>query len=199
MPEDAPEDLNRKDITQDIMLSDADIAGEDPAGKEAAAVEKGDHPVVSILDMAVKTGADYCRKENLPGPNNAVYENFSRPFLNTAMWHYLPDGTIPDDPRLALAVGVGGLLLAFTPTLLELHKRRSEESEEDAPAEPEKEEKRIKNPVTGTEYRVAEGTSKTRKEKREEYIPATDIATPKEGAEAPVWAGRLAAGRIPGL
>lgn len=199
MTDEAPEDLNRKDITADIILSDADIGGEDRPAGEPAAADRGDHPVVTILDMAVNTGSDYCRSEGLPAPNTAVYQNFSRPFMNQAMWHYLPDGNIPDDPRIALAVGVGGLVLAFAPTLMELQRRRSEENEGEEQEEyEEKPEKRIKNPVTGSEYQVKERPIQ-RKEKREEYIPAQDIDTPKQGAEAPVWAGRLQAGRIPGL
>ncbi|RXE56411.1 hypothetical protein ABH15_10020 [Methanoculleus taiwanensis] len=188
------EELNRKDITADILLSDFDGDGEgsDRGGEPE---QKGDHPVLAILDMAVSTGADYCRKTALPPPNTSVYEHFSKPFLNTALWHYFPDGNVPDDPRIALAVGVGGLALAFTPALLELHRRRQEEAEygeEDG----EKEEKRIKNPVTGSEYRVKEGSGK-RGEKREDYIPALSVDAPKEGFESagsgelPAWMKRL--------
>lgn len=180
MPEESsPEDMEKsgpKDITADIILSDEDIGGDSGgAGPE----DRGDHPFVAVLDMAVSTGTDYCRKEGLPSPNTSVYEHFSKPFLNTAMWHYFPDGSVPDDPRIALALGVGGLALAFAPALMEIHRRRQEETEEN-----EQEEK---------------SDRKGRAEQREEYIPALDVETPKEGVESPVWVKRLTDSMIPGL
>jgi len=111
--------------------------------------------------MAVKQSGGYLEKQHLPPPNTDVYEDFSKPFLNTACWHYLPDGGLPDDPRVALALGVGGLALAFAPTLIALYERKEEEkkreeqekkrkktrSEEETGEEEEKQETR--NPVPG--------------------------------------------------
>jgi hypothetical protein len=189
------EALNRKDITEDILITDQDSGGVRPV---AEVEERGDHPVLSLLDMAVKVGGDYCKKTALPPPNTSVYEHFSKPFLSTALWHYFPDGSIPDDPRVALAAGAGGLALAFAPALMEVYKRKQAEKYGE---EPEKEEKRIKNPVTGSEYRVKDGSSRRREERGEksEYIPALDVETPKDGFESPVWVDRLNNALIPGL
>jgi hypothetical protein len=155
--------VDKKDITYDILIDESEERP-DRGGPEAAggpAGPKGDHPVVTVLDMAVKQSGGYLEKQHLPPPNTDVYEDFSKPFLNTACWHYLPDGGLPDDPRVALALGVGGLALAFAPTLIALYERKEEEkkreeqekkrkktrSEEETGEEEEKQETR--NPVPG--------------------------------------------------
>ena len=174
-----PEGIEGKDITDVILSADEAAAGDKDTGKD-----RGDHPFVTVLDMAVSTGADACVKEGYPAPNQTVYRNFSRPFLNTTMWHYFPDGNVPDDPRIALALGAAGLGLAFAPVLMEVYRRRKEEENkepEEREAEiPKEEERIIKNPVTGHEYRVADGPI-------------------KRGNESPVWMERLQSGIIPGL
>ena len=101
--------IDPKDITPDIIIDDTERP--DRGGPEAAggpAKPQGDHPVVTVLDMAVKQSGEFLRKQNLPPANMAVYESFSKPFLNEACWHYLPDGGLPDDPRFALVLGVAG-------------------------------------------------------------------------------------------
>jgi len=161
----APEEkIDKKDVTLDFLIDDAgEDRRDDPAGPPVE--EKGDHPAITILDMAVKQSGEYLRKEGLPPANNAVYEHFSKPFLNTALWHYLPDGSIPDDPRVALALGVGGLALAFTPTLLALNQKRTEEEKREKEKAKkrrdekiegeEKEEKTVfHNPITGKEIPI---------------------------------------------
>ena len=121
--------VEKKDITYDVLIGDEDerSPGSGPGGSGGPAEDRGDHPVIYILDMAVKQGGEYLKGEGLPPPNNAVYENFSKPFLNDALWHYLPDGGVPDDPRIALVLGVAGLGLAFAPTMIALWHRRQEE------------------------------------------------------------------------
>jgi len=104
----APEEkIDKKDVTLDFLIDDAgEDRRDDPAGPPVE--EKGDHPAITILDMAVKQSGEYLRKEGLPPANNAVYEHFSKPFLNTALWHYLPDGsilTIPASPWLSASAG----------------------------------------------------------------------------------------------
>ncbi len=140
----APEEkIDRKDVTLDFLIDDAGEAGDRTGAGGAPPVEdRGDHPAIAILDMAVKQSGEYLRKEGLPAANNAVYEHFSKPFLNTALWHYLPDGSIPDDPRVALALGVGGLGLAFLPTLLALNQKKAEEEKKEKRAKEKKREER---------------------------------------------------------
>jgi len=144
--ETAPEEkIDKKDVTYDFLIDDLTSEKEEDRTATAGAPpveDRGDHPAIAILDMAVKQSGEYLRKEGLPPANNAVYEHFSKPFLNTALWHYLPDGSIPDDPRVALALGVGGLALAFAPTAIALHHRKEEEEKkEKAKKEKKREEK----------------------------------------------------------
>ena len=200
--------IDPKDITYDILIDDTEERPDRDGGPAAAggpAAEKGDHPVVTVLDMAVKHSGDYLKKQNLPPANTAVYEDFSKPFLNEAAWHYLPDGGLPDDPRVALALGVGGLALAFAPTLIALYERKEEEKkreeqekkrkkerrEEAEEGEEEKEEKEerqvIKNPVTGKAYPVKRRSEVVKRRSDPEAVPSPD------------WMTRLESGMLGGM
>ncbi|WP_292728044.1 hypothetical protein [Methanoculleus sp.] len=176
--------VDKKDITYDILIDESeerpDRGGPDAAGGPAK--EMGDHPVVTAIDLAVKHSEGYLKKQNLPPANADVYKDFSRPFLNEAAWHYLPDGGLPDDPRFALALGVGGLALAFAPTLLALYERKEEEKKRE---EQEKKRKRIRSEENG------DGEEEEKQEKR----------TPVPGpvAEPPDWMTRLESGMLGGM
>lgn len=193
--------IDKKDITYDILID----AGEEEGGRGGAAgappvEDRGDHPAITILDMAVKQSGEYLKKQGLPPANNAVYESFSKPFLNTALWHYMPAGSIPDDPRVALALGVGGLALAFAPTLIALNQKKAEEEKKEREKAREKhreetEEKDeempimtvFRNPVTGKEIPVGVPPHERKKEERKEETPAPD------------WMARLEGGGLPGM
>ena len=200
--------IDPKDITYDILIDDTeerpDRAG-GPAAAGSPAEEKGDHPVVEILGMAVKHSGGYLEKQHLPPPNTDIYKDFSKPFLNEACWYYLPDGGLPDDPRVALALGVGGLALAFAPTLIALYERKEEEKkreeqekkrkkerrEEAEEGEEEKEEKEerqvIKNPVTGKAYPVKRRSEVVKRRSDPEAVPSPD------------WMTRLESGMLGGM
>lgn len=197
--------IDPKDITYDILIDDTeerpDRAG-GPAAAGSPAEEKGDHPVVEILGMAVKHSGGYLEKQHLPPPNTDIYKDFSKPFLNEACWYYLPDGGLPDDPRVALALGVGGLALAFAPTLIALYERKEEEKKREEQEKKRKKERReeengegdeqenrvIKNPVTGKEIPVGRGP---RREEEEE---------PPAAGPIPDWMTRLeSGGRLGGM
>jgi len=168
--------IDPKDITYDVLIDDTERPAGGPAS--AAGEERGDHPVLTILDMAVKQSAVYLKKQGLPPANNDVYENFSKPFLNDAAWHYLPDGSLPDDPRFALVVGVAGLGLAFAPTLIALYERK--ETEEKRRKEEEKRRRK-----------VAADEEKT--EERKPDVPPGPVAAP------PPWLERLEGGALTGM
>ncbi len=195
--------IDPKDITYDILIDDTERP--DRGGPEAAggpAEPKGDHPVVTVLDMAMKHSGGYLQKQNLPPPNVDVYKDFSKPFLNEAAWHYLPDGTLPDDPRLALALGVGGLALAFAPTLIALYERKEEEKKREEQEKKRKKERReeengegeeevkrvIKNPVTGKEIPVGRGPRRVAEEEE-----------PPAAGPVPDWMTRLEGGALRGM
>jgi len=171
--------IDPKDITYDIILNDTDDERPGRGGPEAAgsrpAEEKGDHPAIAILDMAIKQSEGYLKEQGLPPANNAVYTNFSKPFLNEALWHYLPEGTLPDDPRFALVMGVAGLGLAFSPTLIALYQKREEEEKK----EKEKE--------------------KRRREEREEVERPAVAPVPASSEPAPDWMTRLESGMLGGM
>lgn len=174
--------IDPKDITYDILIDDTERP--DRGGSEAAGgpVEpKGDHPVVAVLDMAMKHSGGYLQKQNLPPPNTDIYKDFSKPFLNEACWYYLPDGTLPDDPRLALALGVGGLALAFAPTLLAVYERKEQEQKKEL-----EEKKRRKQ-------RREEETEEREEEQRKPDVPPGPVAEP------PDWMTRLESGMLGGM
>ena len=125
--------------------------------------------------MAIKQSAVFLKEQGLPPANNAVYESFSKPFLNEALWHYLPEGTLPDDPRFALVMGVAGLGLAFSPTLIALYHKREEE---------EKKEKEMEK--------------RRREEQEEEERPAV-APVPASSEPAPDWMTRLESGMLGGM
>ena len=159
-------DIDSKDITYDLILDAGDL---DDQRAKTADRDLGDHPVLTILDMAVKQSGVFLKKQGLEPPNCAVYESFSKPFLNEAAWHYLPDGTLPDDPRLALALGVGGLALAFGPTLIALYERKEEEKRREV------------------------------QEKTEKRIPVKRSEVSKEPVPEPPWMERLEGGALTGI
>lgn len=112
-------ELENKDIT-DILIEDkAEVENEGLEEHEP----QGDHPALALLDIAISQAVEYCRKNSIPEPNQSIYNDFSRPFLNKALWHYLPSGELPDDPRIALLLGVAGLGFACLPTILHFWRR----------------------------------------------------------------------------
>ncbi len=191
--------LDKKDITYDILIDDVlDSERERPAGGPASAgpaaagEDLGDHPCLAILDMAVKQSGVYLAKQGLPPANNAVYESFSKPFLNEACWHYLPDGSLPDDPRFALVLGVAGLGLAFAPTLIALYERK--EAEEKRQVEEEKRRKERRREEAAEEEKRQVGIPMKRSEARERSdVPPGPVADP------PDWLERLEGGALSGI
>ncbi len=175
--------IDPKDITYDILIDDTERPDRD--GPEVAggpAEPKGNHPVVAVLDMAMKHSGEFLEKQHLPPPNVDIYKDFSKPFLNEACWYYLPDGTLPDDPRIALALGVGGLALAFAPTLLAVYERKEEEKKRE---EQEKKRKRERTEENGDGEPEEKSTLKG-----PERPPAV---------EPPDWMTRLEGGAISGI
>jgi len=191
--------LDKKDITYDILIDDVleddrerPAGGPASAGPAAAGEDQGDHPVLTILDMAVKQSGVYLSKQGLPPANNAVYESFSKPFLNEACWHYLPDGSLPDDPRFALVLGVAGLGLAFAPTLIALYERK--EAEEKRQVEEEKRRKERRREEAAEEEKRQVGIPMKRSEARERSdVPPGPVADP------PDWLERLEGGALSGI
>ena len=178
MTEEATATIDPKDITYDVILDDTDERPGRDAPGASSDEPKGDHPCLVILDMAFKQSGVYLKKQGLPPANNDVYENFSKPFLNEAAWHYLPDGSLPDDPRFALVVGVAGLGLAFAPTLIALYERKETEEKR------RKEEEKRRREVAADEEKT---------EEKKPDVPPGPVAAP------PDWMTRLESGALSGM
>ena len=122
--------LNEKDIT-DIVISDEQEQEqvEEAQEKPKEQIPEGDHPGIAIIDIALSQAVEFCKKNNIPEPNLAVYQSFSRSFLNKALWHSFPSGDLPDDPRIALLLGVSGLGFACLPTVLYFFRKNKDKAE----------------------------------------------------------------------
>lgn len=128
-------------MKDDFPLEDfADITGavdngsrnpEDQEDPSAMGTPEEMHPALALLDMAIQQACTYSATNNLPEPNLGVYEGFSKPFLNQALWYYCPDGNAPESPQVALLLGVAGLGLCVTPTLIAAYKKSKEETEKE--------------------------------------------------------------------
>lgn len=180
--------VDKKDITYDVLMIDDDderSPGSGPGSAGGPAEDRGDHPVIYVLDLAVKQSGDYLQGEGLPPPNNAVYENFSKPFLNDALWHYLPDGGVPDDPRIALALGVAGLGLAFAPTMIALwHRRQEEEKREQERQKQQKREREARQNPNEQAAQTEEDTQDHEEREQERQSPS----------DYPNWLTRIESG-----
>ena len=146
--DDAIEELLSKDVTPDLEIKEVEEEKEKPE------IPSEDHPGVVVLDMAIEQSVEFCRKNSLPPPNTKIYEDFSRPFLNKAFWYYFPDGELPDNPKIALLLGVSGIGIAYLPTIMAYYDRKRKKIEkstekkeaEEQKAEEVKTEKREKTP-----------------------------------------------------
>jgi len=181
--------VDKKDITYDVLMIDDEderSPGSGPGGSAGGPAEdRGDHPVIYVLDLAVKQSGEYLKGEGLPPPNNAVYENFSKPFLNDALWHYLPDGGVPDDPRIALALGVAGLGLAFAPTMIALwHRRQEEEKREQERQKQQKREREARQNPNEQAAQTEEDTQDHEEREQERQSPS----------DYPNWLTRIESG-----
>ncbi len=132
-------EIEAKDITEEVAI-------EEKKEDEEVEEEKGDHPAITLLDLAIDQAVEYCKKNNLPEPNKGIYEGFSRPFLNKAFWHYLPGGDLPDDPRLMLILGVAGLGFACLPTVMAFWRKEKSKEKKEEKTEEKKEEKAGEKP-----------------------------------------------------
>ncbi|MDI9610481.1 MAG: hypothetical protein QFX36_04045 [Archaeoglobales archaeon] len=121
--------LNEKDITDIVISDEQEQVEEAKEEKPKEQILEGDHPAIAIIDIALNQAQEYCKKNNIPEPNLAVYQSFSRSFLNKALWHYFPSGDLPDDPRIALILGISGLGFACLPTVLYFFRKNKDKTE----------------------------------------------------------------------
>jgi len=137
MPEEKQDDFSSlKDLT-DVVTIDGGTAAPDAApGTGAAKVapalpapgeEKGDHPGIALLDIAIEESVRYCEREHMPPPNLALWQNFSRGFLNKSLWHYFPSGVEPESPAICALIGVAGLAVCYVPVIIAFYQKKKDE------------------------------------------------------------------------
>ncbi len=159
--EDAIEELLAKDVTPDLEIR---AEAEEEKEEEIKEKKKEPHGLTELLNMAINYTDEHARKLRakgieVPEVNMPLWENFGKPLLNQAFWHYFPDTDGLDDPRLALLAGGAVTTMAVAPTLLgivryyraenEKRKKRTiekKETEEEQKAEEVKTEKKEKTP-----------------------------------------------------
>lgn len=124
------EPLNRKDITGEITGVDFDFSdGEDiPPKAEEQSDEPGElNAIVGMLDMLICSSGDLLKEYDLPPPNLTVWETWGKNNLSKAMNAYMPVSMEEaSSPAMAGLIGVGALLIAFSPALLQTYKRMQE-------------------------------------------------------------------------
>lgn len=125
-----------KDITEDVITIDSGSPAAPVTGTGAAKVapalpaaseEKGDHPGIALLDIAIEESVRYCEREHMPPPNLSLWHNFSRGFLNKSLWHYFPSGAEPESPAICALIGVAGLAVCYTPVIMAWYQKKKEE------------------------------------------------------------------------
>jgi hypothetical protein len=112
-----------KDITAAVIV---EASGDDYEEEEEAGgfeEEEEDHPAIALIDIAIGESVRACKKEGLPEPNLTLWKSFSRGLMNKALWHYAPDGDLPDSPALCLVLAVGGLSVCYVPVIMALYER----------------------------------------------------------------------------
>lgn len=167
-------EFESKDITDDVVLKVTTDEEKGPKEAEAEETEEEpekeipeeDHPAITLLDMAFNQSIEFCKAQKLPEPNKAVYENFSRPFLNKAFWHYLPEGDLPDDPKLALLLGFAGLGFAYIPTIMAFWRKQKEK--EEAKADETKQRQKPKPKPVKEKEELRQKAREAEKEKQEQ-------------------------------
>ncbi len=141
-----------------------------------------DHAALALIDIAIDQSFEYCKKEGLPEPNTALWENFSRPFMNRALWHYCPDD-IPDSPVLCLILGSAGIGIMYIPIIMALMEKQ-EGGEKKKSAKKAAATKPAKKPLPTLEEKEIPANVQTWTEAPEEE-PAADLEIEEEERPAP--------------
>lgn len=68
--------------------------------------------------------------QGLPAPAGFIWENFSRPLLNKALFHYMPENLTPQSPALCLSLGIGGLVAAHIPCYIGYQAKKAAEAKQ---------------------------------------------------------------------
>ena len=117
-----------KDITAEVEIKsqNAEAKPEAPTEEETKEVEEissSPHPLTEFLNMAINYTDEHASKLrfrgiDVPEVNKPLWENFGKPLLNRAFWHYFPESDGMDDPRMALIVGGAMTVMAVAPSLI---------------------------------------------------------------------------------
>ena len=119
-----------KDITAEVEIKsqnaeakpEAPISPEEGTG-ETEVIPDSDHALTEFLNMAINYTDEHAKQLKqrgieVPEVNKPLWENFGKPLLNRAFWHYFPESDGMDDPRMALIVGGAMTVMAVAPSLI---------------------------------------------------------------------------------
>jgi hypothetical protein len=85
-----------------------------------------EHSLLWLIDTGIQQSKEFCVKADLPEPATAIYENFSRPLLNKALLHYIPDTGNVQSPAACLMLGLAGVAACYIPVLIAMQQKRTE-------------------------------------------------------------------------
>lgn len=120
------------------------------APQEASQAE---HPLLNFLDLGIDQSKIYCKSQDLPEPNTALYDNFSRPLMNRALWAYIPESSTPSSPAVCLVLGLAGMGIMYAPVFLAYQKREKEKAREERQQEKIKKDFSFENLRPGQEVK----------------------------------------------
>lgn len=224
--DDFPKDITEATITGiDVQAPTSDPGQRPPTPTTGApgisipapAPTEQDHAGIALLDIAIAESVKYCEKEGYPAPNTALWDGFSRGFLNKALWHYFPSGTAPESPAVCALIGVAGLAVCYTPVILAFYEKKQKEAEAEKRKQIDKHNRKTAAlraaqrqqgaPAAVTEEDTEEETEEPEPIASPDDTPTHDptTPTPKPGSwfmtTAPALSGKLTAGEpeAPGM
>lgn len=127
--------MNDANIT-DIGDITGEVGQESPILSDIRDVPPGqipddiEHSLLWLLDAGMEQSKSFCVSQNLPAPNTVIWENFSRPLLNKALLHYMPDSLTPESPAACLALGIIGIAAAHIPPYIAYKKGQNNPSQQ---------------------------------------------------------------------
>ncbi len=127
-----PDDEITISVTPGSGIPGAPAAKTGTPTKPTPTIPDRDHAFLPLLDIAIDQSLEYCEKEGLPRPNLSLWENFSRPYMNRALWHYCPDD-LPDSPALCLILGSAGIGIMYVPVIMALVEKGQKEEKKAKP------------------------------------------------------------------
>ena len=132
------EDLNRKNITGEIIGFDLDAMIDDEPGTSPGNVpdepeEETENALISLIDIGLDMADGVCKDMGYPAesrPNRDIWERHGKTALNRALNVYFPPGSAAggalDSPAVSLIIGLGALGICLYPAIAYTIKQRKD-------------------------------------------------------------------------